>query len=448
MLRTGTSSLRTDTLLRRLLPCLAAATLWWGGTLQGAGAQTLTVWDDNALPSQAKVITDINTKFEAAHPGVKIARTARTFDDLAMTLKLTLSTGEGPAVTKANQGAQEMGAMVKQKLLLPIDAYIAKYGWDKKQSDGVLARDRWSDKGEFGTGPTYGISALGELVGLYYNAKVLKEAGIDKPPATLDELAKDVETLKAKGAVPFTMGLTKGHMALHMYAALSQAMIGAADRKGLDDLVYGRGGSWNTPVYVNAAKQIQDWANGGAFNDGYQGIADDDAVQLFVGGQGAFQVTGTWRLGDMQANPDIHFMALPPAAGVKDPLVVGGVELAWAITALAKDKATQDLAGEYIDYLLSDDAAAAWAAAGYLPVAALEKPDKVQIPALLGETIKVWNTVNAANALGHYPDWASPTMLKTLSDGLTRVIAKEDTPEAFVAAVDKDYQGYVASLKK
>lgn len=448
MLRTGTSSLRTDTLLRRLLPCLAVATLWWGSTLHGAGAQTLTVWDDQALPSQAKVISEINAKFEAAHPGVKIARTARTFEDLGLTLKLTLSSGGGPAVTKANQGAQQMGALVKEKLLLPIDVYIAKYGWDKKQSDGVLARDRWSDKGEFGTGPTYGISALGELVGLYYNAKVLKEAGIDKPPATLDELAKDVEALKAKGAVPFTIGTTKGDMALHMFASLSQAMIGAADRKSLDDLVYGRGGSWNTPGNVAAAKQVQDWANGGAFNEGFQGIADDDAVQLFVGGQGAFLISGTWRLGDMQANPDIHFMALPPAASVKDPLIVGGVELAWTITALAKDKATQDLAGDYINYLLSDDAAAAWAAAGYLPVAALEKPDKVQIPALLGETIKVWNTVNAANALGHYPDWASPTMLKTLTDGLTRVIAKEDTPEVFIAAVDKDYQGYMASQKK
>lgn len=448
MLRTEMPYSRARAGLRRLLPAMAAATLCWGVAAQGAGAQTLTVWDDNALPSQAKVITDINAKFEADHPGVKIARTARTFDDLSMTLKLTLSTGEGPVVTKANQGAQEMGAMVKQKLLLPIDAYIKQYGWDKKQSDSVLARDRWSDKGEFGVGPTYGISALGELVGLYYNAKVLKDAGIDKPPASLDELAKDVETLKAKGAVPFTIGLTKGHMALHMYAALSQAMIGAADRKGLDDLVYGRGGSWNTPGNLAAAKQIQDWANGGAFNDGYQGIADDDAVQLFVGGQGAFQVTGTWRLGDMQTNPDIHFMALPPAAGVKDPLVVGGVEIAWTITALAKDKKTQDLAGDYINYLLSDDAASAWAAAGYLPVAALEHPDKVQIPPLLGETIKVWNGVNAANALGHYPDWASPTMLKTLSDGLTQVIAKQETPEAFIGAVDKDYQGYMASLKK
>ncbi|WP_284315512.1 extracellular solute-binding protein [Labrys miyagiensis] len=448
MLRTGTSCKAKSILLRSFVVPLAGAALAWGASIAGAGAQSLTVWDDYTLPSQTTVIQALDQKFEAAHPGVKINRTGRTFDDLAMTLKLTLSSGDGPVLTKANQGAQEMGAMVKQKLLLPVDEYITKYGWDKKQSDGVLARDRWSDKGEFGVGPTYGISGLGEMVGLYYNAKNLKDAGIDTPPATFEDLVKDVDAVKAKGAPAFMMGTVKGHMALHMFAAVSQAMIAAGDRKPLDDIIYGRGGSWNTPYNLAAVKQVQDWATGGAFNDGYQGISDDDAAQLYAGGQGAFLLTGTWRLGDLQQNPDIHFMAVPPPSGVKNGLVVGGIDLAWAITALAKDKATQDLAGEYMNYMVSDEAASAWAGAGYLPAVALEHPDQVKVPPLLGETLKVWDGVNAANALGHYPDWASPTMLKTLSDNLARVLAKDMTPADFISAVDKDYQDYMASLKK
>jgi raffinose/stachyose/melibiose transport system substrate-binding protein len=193
---------------------------------------------------------------------------------------------------------------------------------------------------------------------------------------------------------------------------------------------------------------VQDWAAGGAFNDGYQGVSDDDAAQLFASGQGAFLLTGTWRLGDLQQNPDIHFIAVPPPANVKNGLVVGGIDLAWTITALAKDKATQDLAGDYLNYMVSDEAASTWAAAGYLPAVPLDHPDQVKMPALLGETIKVWTGVNSANALGHYPDWASPTMLKTLSDNLAQVLAKDMTPADFVTAVDKDYQQYMASLKK
>ena len=151
---------------------ITAASVGW------AQAQTLVVWDDYTDVGQNAVIEQLNKNFMAAHPGVTIERTPRTFDDLSLTLKLAVSAGNGPQVTKVNQGAGDMGTMVKEKLLLPIDAYITQYGWDKRQSDSVLARDRWSDSGQFGEGPTYGISGLGEMVGLYYNSKLLADAGI------------------------------------------------------------------------------------------------------------------------------------------------------------------------------------------------------------------------------------------------------------------------------
>jgi len=132
--------------------------------------------------------------------------------------------------------------MVKEGLLLPVDAYITKYGWDKRQSDSVLARDRWSDTGQFGEGKTYGISGLGEMVGLYYNKKLLDQAGVPVPK-TFDEFVAGLDTLKAKGITPFMMGTAKQHLALHMIAAISQAHIDASQRKSLDDLIYGRGGT-------------------------------------------------------------------------------------------------------------------------------------------------------------------------------------------------------------
>src|SRR5882757_6073566 len=110
-----------------------------------AHGQSLAVWDDYTFEGQVVVMQQLNKEFEAAHPGVAITRTARTFDDMKLTLKLAVSAGDGPVVTKVNQGAGDMGAMVKEGLLLPLDAYIAKYGLDKRQSDSVLARDRWSD---------------------------------------------------------------------------------------------------------------------------------------------------------------------------------------------------------------------------------------------------------------------------------------------------------------
>lgn len=416
---------------------LAASAGW-------AQAQTLVVWDDYTDVGQNAVIEQLNKNFMEAHPGVTIERTPRTFDDLSLTLKLAVSAGNGPEVTKVNQGAGDMGTMVKEKLLLPIDGYIAEYGWDKRQSDSVLARDRWSDAGQFGEGPTYGISGLGEMVGLFYNAKLLAQAGITQPPATMDELVKDVATLKEKGITPIAMGTAANHLALHLWAAIQQAGMDAPDRQTLDDVIYGRGGHFNTEAALKAATQLQEWAKAGDFTDGYQGISGADAVQLFVAEQAAFLVSGTWYFGDMQANPDIHFMPLPAPAGVSKPLSVGGVDLAWAITSNAKDKAAQDLAAQYIDYMVSPDAAAIWAGAGFFPSTELADASVVK-SGILNEGLAMWETLGANNALGHYPDWASPTMLKSIDDNMPYLLSGDMTPQAFVDLLEKDYQTYLAS---
>lgn len=184
-----------------------------------------------------------------------------------------------------------MGAMVKEGLLLPVDDYIKQYGWDKLQSDSVLARDRWED-GKFGVGKTYGISGLGEIVGLYYNKKILGDAGVALPQ-TFEELLADLDKLKEKGIPPFMMGSAKQHLALHMIGAIDQAHIDASNRAELDDLIYGRGGSPNTKGNIESAKLVQQWAQGGYFFPGFEGISGDDAVQLFISGQGAFLISGT-----------------------------------------------------------------------------------------------------------------------------------------------------------
>jgi raffinose/stachyose/melibiose transport system substrate-binding protein len=426
---------------------LAAAALAAGATIPAvAQAQTLVTWDDYTDVGQNAVIEQLNRNFTAAHQGVTINRTARTFDDLSMTLKLTVAAGNGPEVTKVNQGAADQGTMVKQHLLLPIDDYVKQYGWDKKLSDSVLARMRWSDSGQFGEGHDYGISGLGEMVGLYYNQKVLSDAGIAAPPKTFEELVQDADTLKSKGVTPFVIGTAKGHLALHMLTGIEQAHIDAADRKALDDLIYGRGGTFKTKADLDATTLVQHWAKDGYFNDGFSGISGDDSVQLFVAGQGAFLIDGTWYFGDMQTNPDIHFMAIPAPAGVSKPLTVGGVDLSWSITTNAKDKATQDLAAQYMDYMVSPEAANAWAAAGFFP-STTPTDESVIKSQLLKEGLAMWKVLAENNALGHYADWSSPTMLKTYDDNMAHLLAGDMTPQAFDDALDADYQAYIKSGK-
>ena len=78
---------------------------------------------------------------------------------------------------------------------------------------------------------------------------------------------------------------------------------------------------------------------------------------------------------------------------------------------------------------------------------ALPADAKVTLTPLLSEGIAMWKTINANDALGHYPDWASPTLLKTIDDNSPHLLAGDQTPEAFVDALDADYQAYLKSKK-
>jgi raffinose/stachyose/melibiose transport system substrate-binding protein len=428
----------------RTLLSLLALTL--GLSLNPVHAETIAAWDIYNYPSQTAVIDQAIKDFEAQNPGEKISRTVHSFDDTRIPLKLALSSGEGPQVAQVNQGGGDMGALVKENLLLPMDDYAKQYGWETRFPSSILKRNRWSDKQDFGSGHLYGVASLGEMVGLYYNKAVLDKAGI-AVPKTLPEFEAALAKLKQQGTVPIMLGLLDGSVGAQLLSTLWEEQIESSDRKTLDDLIYDVGGTFKDSKLVKAAQTMQDWNKKGYFFPGYQGMGRDDAASLFQNGQAAFFISGTWYMGQFKPNKDIHFSAMPAVPGVKAPLMVGGTDLPFSITITAKTKEQQDIAAKYINYIVSDKVATAWLNAGFLPASA----DKnAKLPAdnpLLADIYKVWTTVNANDGLGHYVDWATPTMGDALNANVQLLLANRLTPQQLTEKLDENYQQYLKTLK-
>ena len=149
------------------LMCILLLTI---GVVAAQDSTTLVVWDIHTTSPQKDAIDQLNAEFEASHPGVKIERTTYTFEDLKTVLALGLSSADGPDVSMVNQGFPDMGALVAADLLLPLDDYISKYGWDTRWSPALLARNSFSADGkEFGTGNLYGVSTTAEIGGVFYH---------------------------------------------------------------------------------------------------------------------------------------------------------------------------------------------------------------------------------------------------------------------------------------
>jgi raffinose/stachyose/melibiose transport system substrate-binding protein len=398
-------------------------------------AVTLAVWDQFARDTESAVMDGLNAQFEKDHPGVTVNRTVKSYDDLKVTIKLALSDPNGPDVGQVNQGA-DMGAVVQGNLLVDLTPYLPTYNWDKIFSAGMLARNSWTADGKsFGTGNLYGVSPTGEVVGVFYNKTKFQALGLSVPK-TLAEFEADLAKAKEAGEIPIYFGNLDQWPGIHLFSAIEHVLL--PNRTWLDDFVYGRNNvSFDIPENVQAATKLQEWVQAGYLTEGFAGIGYDDSWKQYAGGQGVFLITGSWASGDLVANggENFGFFLMPPVQEGGKALAVGGIGLPFCIRAGSKN---QDLAAAYLDWMVSPQAAEAWVAKGILPAMPVDA-SKVPAGTLLGEIVTAFGTLNQSDGMGHYLDWAGPTMYDTLNASIQELMALKLTPQEFTAQVQAAY---------
>jgi len=405
--------------------------------------QTLVVWDQFYRDVESKVMETLNQEFEAAHPGVKIERVVKNLDDLKVTEKLALAEANGPDVAQVNQGRSDMGALVQANLLLPLNDYYTKLGWDKIVTSSIASRNSFTADGKtMGSGNIYGVSPTAEVVGVYYNKTLFNKNGWTVP-ATFEEFMTLLGTIKAAGVTPISFGSLDGWNAIHEFSAIQHLLVSP---EYINNLVYGTGAvSFDTPENQLAAQLLLQAAAAGYFTDGYAGIGYDDSNKTFKAGEGAMTITGSWLASELIEGTDqeFGFFLLPGMAG-KPGMAIGGVGIPFAIR---QGTPKADLAAEYLTWMISPRAAQLWAEISYMPAMEVPADTKIEEGSLFADTLKAWDTVNKASLVGHYIDWATPTFYDTLVAELQKVLGGVTTPAEFTAAVEKDYSAFLATQK-
>ena len=401
-----------------------------------AGNVTLTVWDQEVRGGQAKEIKQLNAAFQAKYPNVKIKRVAKSFDDLNTTLKLAVSGSKAPDVVEANQGRQVMGQLVKGGLLTPLDAYSDAYGWGDRYSKVLLDLNRFSDDGkQFGSGSLYGVSQMGEIVGVYYN-----KDKVSSPPTTFKDFEAQLQKAKAAGEVPISFGNLDPFAGIHEFQTVQNQY---AKPDAVRDFVFARNGAtFDTPENQQAATTLQDWAKKGYFTPNFNGTGYDPAWQQFAKGKGPFLIAGTWLTSDLADNmgDKVGFMLMPPPNEGDDPVSLGGESLPFAITSKSKNK---DVAAAYIDFLTDPQAGAVLVDTDNLPAMKTEAQPSGGVSQ---EVTQAWKTLNEKQGLVPYLDYATPTFYDDVSGAIQRLLAEKDQPKGFTQDVQKDYSKFTESM--
>jgi raffinose/stachyose/melibiose transport system substrate-binding protein len=405
------------------------------------GPITITVWDQET-GQVSKVWDQLNAEFETKYPNVTIDRKNRDFGELKSLLTLAMQGPNGPDVVEANQGWPDMGHLVKAGLLLPLNGYADAYGWRDRVSENVLSVSSWSPDGkEFGSGNLYGYTTMGELVGVYYNKRILDELGLQLP-TTMEEFQQDLEAAKQAGVVPIQFGNNDAWPGIHEFSTI-QDQIASVDY--LTDLIFGAQRdqlSFDTPENVEAATTLQDWANTGYFTPGFGGGGYDDAVANFVKGQGLFMITGNWIVANLGAdNRDFGYFLMPPATAGDPPVATGGAGYPLSIAAGSEHP---DAAAAYIDWMTSDHASDLLVPTGQLPLANGAAPT-VEQGTVLADVLAAADQASAANGIVPYEDWTTPTFYDTLTAAIQELMVNRLTPQQFTQQVQADYQDFQSS---
>ena len=399
-----------------------------------AGNVTLTVWDQEVRGGQNAQMKQLISAFEQKYPNVTINRVAKSFTDLQKTLKLAVSGPKAPDVVEANQGRPIMGALVTAGLLRPITDYAKIYGWRDRYSPTLLSLNSFSSDGkEFGSGELFGLSQMGEIVGLFYN-----KDKVPSPPKTLDELEQQLQKAKAAGDVGIQFGNVDKWPGIHEY----ESVLGQkADKQAVRDFVFAKpDASFKNPQFTQAAATLSDWVKKGYFNKGFSGTNDVAALQQFAKGKGYFMIAGTWDTADLtKAMGDkVGFIPMP-GKDPSNPVSLGGESLPFAITSASKHP---DVAAAYIDFITSPQAARILVDTDNLPAMKGAPTPSSGLPA---DVDAAWQKLNDVDGIIPYLDYTTPTFYDDISAAIQELMALKESPSQFTSSVQKKYAAWADS---
>lgn len=410
-----------------------------GGTVNNAatgGPVSTELTDEEVVLTVAYAsdppITPLTEGFTKLHPNVTFELIQTPFADYQTSLKLALAGDDAPDIVQYSPGP--MRSIVPAGLVVSLDDYAEAYGWDQSVPSsllGMLTSDE--DATQYGTGDLYAIPGAIQMIGVFYNKQLTEAAGVDDIPATLDDFEDDLRAVQASGVTPMAMPAL-GIGGFQLWGALANVL---ADPILFNEWVYGVPGTTLAadPGFAEAAAKAAEWSAAGYFPSGAAAIADADAIASFTAGEQAYFVTGNWNTKAFQEalGDDLGFF-LMPGQTADSAAVATGSGFPYSISSKSEHK---DVAAAFLDYMTSQEAAEGIFESGFIPVAT---DTGITSDDVRGALQSDYERVVADDGVAPFANWASSSMIDTLTGGMQGVLSGDISPDDFIAALQADWE--------
>jgi raffinose/stachyose/melibiose transport system substrate-binding protein len=421
--------------------CLAAGCGSQGGDDASAAARTLEVW----TPENGTRLTLVQRRaeqFSTAHPGTRVNFTVRDFGSYPAQLKLALASDSPPDVVIGNLGWSLDGPLIKAGLLLDLDPWAKRYGWDRKFPEAAQRQMRFSADGrQFGRGPIFGVPYAADVIGWFYNVRKLEALGL-RVPATLAELEAALAAARKAGEVPIMLGDKPQWPGLHLFYLVSNDL---ATEREINGIVFGdRDVRWTAPSFVEAGRRLAQWNARGYIAPGANSMSPADALAKFARGTGVFLPAGSWNAAELAAamGEGVAFFLMPPVRAGDPPRATGSVGYGWHITTSSRQP---DLAAEFIDFMTQEAFAAELVASGDISPLTMRNGAPAAPSRLAGEIFAAWQGLLADGTLMPYLDFSMPNGAEVLYPTIQSIMAGQMTPERGFALIEQSRREFLDS---
>jgi glucose/mannose transport system substrate-binding protein len=245
--------------------------------------------------------------YKAKNPGVEIVNATvagGAGTNAKAVLQTRLAGGQPPDSWQVHAGREAL-SYVNAGQMEPLTKFFSEQGFDKNMPSFLL--DQLKINGEIYTVP---VNIHRSNV-LWYNIKVLKDAGIAAPPKSLDELWAACETLKGKGVAPLAVGGKDKFEAAHTFESILLSTYGVDDYLKLWD---GSTKGWEDQRAAQAIANLKKYFS--YANQDRTAIGWSDAMDQVLNGKAAMTIMGDWAHGfalskGKKVNEDYGFASAP-----------------------------------------------------------------------------------------------------------------------------------------
>ena len=322
---------------------LSAATLF-AGTAQAVEIEYWQYFFDARVAAMETLIEN----FEAANPDITVKMTTFPYADYRTKVAAAIPAGEGPDVVQLFYGW--LDDYREAQLIQPLPTKT--FPTDRIDAEFFPMVSAMKDGDEYWALPT----AVRSLA-LFYNERLMEEAGIDAPPANLDELMVAAKAMTARdGAGNITQaGLTAG--------------MTAQDHHWWREVLIRQFGG--TPYTDEQATQVAyDTEAGRKALEFYTALTEgDDAVTTigfmdepqaaFKAGRAGMHIDGSFRIGSLADVRGLKWGVAELPAGPDGTQSNYSSYWVNAITTKAEGEKF-DAAVKFMDYVVSDEAMQVW----------------------------------------------------------------------------------------